>query len=403
MGTITNEQLNPLLEAVKSGVGLGGCHGGMCDSFRAATEYHFMTGGQWVAHPGNDGVEYQVDVTDPDHFITCKSPASFGIKSEQYYMHVDPAIRVLATTRFPVADGPHLKKRRVRYAGRLDKILRAGPACFIRRWDITPTLSRSPRPSKSPRAVCFGRPGRKTPHRLAVVSPWDVPLDPIPFIVEPPNWGRLPISECDEPLVPLAPSDALRVRPLYFEIGLPGASDVLWVRAGVAERLERAARSLAEGIALVVFDGYRPLSIQQALYDSFTAEIKEKRPDLDADALRQYVGQFVATPTADPRKPPPHRTGGAVDVYLQWAENGQMLPMGTLPDEVADETPTRFYEDTSDGRALRQNRRVLYHAMTNAGFTNYSGEWWHYDFGNQRWANIAHQSAAIYGIPPKEG
>ena len=109
MGKITNEQLRPLLETVKSGVGIAGCHGGMCDSFREATEYQFMTGGQWVAHPGNDGVEYTVRITDPTHFITQGSPAEFGVKSEQYYMHVDPGAKVLATTRFPTADGPHVK------------------------------------------------------------------------------------------------------------------------------------------------------------------------------------------------------------------------------------------------------------------------------------------------------
>lgn len=111
MGEITRDQEKNLIEAVKSGVGIGGCHGGMCDSFRTATEYHFMTGGQWVAHPGNDGVEYNVEVRDPDHFITQGCKPVFGIKSEQYYMHVDPAVRVLATTRFPAAgvDGPHVK------------------------------------------------------------------------------------------------------------------------------------------------------------------------------------------------------------------------------------------------------------------------------------------------------
>jgi hypothetical protein len=111
MGQISREQEKSLLEAVRSGVGIGGCHGGMCDSFRNNTEYQFMTGGQWVAHPGNDGVEYTVEIRDPDHFITQGSPLTFHVKSEQYYMHIDPAIRVLATTRFPVAgvDGPHLK------------------------------------------------------------------------------------------------------------------------------------------------------------------------------------------------------------------------------------------------------------------------------------------------------
>lgn len=109
MGTITPEQLNPLLAAVKGGVGLAGCHGGMCDSFRAETEYQFMTGGQWVSHPGDNGVTYTVDIRVPDHFITSGSPNTFTVVSEQYYMHVDPAVHVLATTRFPVADGPHIR------------------------------------------------------------------------------------------------------------------------------------------------------------------------------------------------------------------------------------------------------------------------------------------------------
>lgn len=109
MGEISGEQLNPLLEAVKGGVGIAGCHGGMCDSFRTATEYQFMTGGQWVSHPGNDGVEYSVRIGDPNHFITQGSPLEFKVKSEQYYLHVDPAVKVLASTPFPVADGPHAK------------------------------------------------------------------------------------------------------------------------------------------------------------------------------------------------------------------------------------------------------------------------------------------------------
>lgn len=109
MGTITPEQLKPLLAAVKGGVGIAGCHGGMCDSFRMETEYQFMTGGQWVSHPGDNGVTYTVDVRVPDHFITNGSPNTFTVVSEQYYMHVDPAVHVLATTRFPVADGPHVR------------------------------------------------------------------------------------------------------------------------------------------------------------------------------------------------------------------------------------------------------------------------------------------------------
>src|ERR1051326_8436114 len=110
MSTITAEQRDPVIEAVgEHGVGIAGCHGGMCDSFRANTEWQFMTGSQWVAHPGNDGVRYTVKI-GPN-----KSPITEGIKdfhvaSEQYYLHVDPAVKVLATTRFPTdgVDGPHV-------------------------------------------------------------------------------------------------------------------------------------------------------------------------------------------------------------------------------------------------------------------------------------------------------
>src|ERR1051325_8207562 len=111
MGTIKREQLGPLCEAVRGGVGLGGCHGGMCDSFRNETEYQFMTGGQWVAHPGNDQVRYLVRATElgKNHPIMRDRP-DFEVASEQYYMHVDPANQVLAVTRFPTAgaDGPHV-------------------------------------------------------------------------------------------------------------------------------------------------------------------------------------------------------------------------------------------------------------------------------------------------------
>lgn len=99
MGTIQQDQLKPLLEAVHNGVGLAGLHGGMCDSFRNETEYQFMTGGQWVAHPGNDTVTYTVSIDGVPSPIT-EGIQDFQVTTEQYYMHVDPANVVHATTRF---------------------------------------------------------------------------------------------------------------------------------------------------------------------------------------------------------------------------------------------------------------------------------------------------------------
>ena len=91
------EALN-LCAAVRSGVGLAGHHGGMCDAFRESVDYQFMCGGQWVAHPGNI-IDYRVDIVKPEDPI-CAGIESFPYRSEQYYMHVDPSNEVLATTTF---------------------------------------------------------------------------------------------------------------------------------------------------------------------------------------------------------------------------------------------------------------------------------------------------------------
>jgi type 1 glutamine amidotransferase len=108
MSTITPEQEKGLLEAVKGGVGLAGWHGGLADAFRSNTEYQFMVGGQWVAHPGGV-IGYDVDITKPDDPIVKGLKTRFHMKSEQYYMHVDPINEVLATTTFSGQYAPWIK------------------------------------------------------------------------------------------------------------------------------------------------------------------------------------------------------------------------------------------------------------------------------------------------------
>ena len=99
MGKIEQHQLKPLLAAVENGCGIAGCHGGMADSFRNEVEYQYMVGGQWVAHPGNDGVHYTVEMSIPGDPLT-EGIGDFEVCSEKYYMHVDPAVKVHATTSF---------------------------------------------------------------------------------------------------------------------------------------------------------------------------------------------------------------------------------------------------------------------------------------------------------------
>jgi len=122
-----------LSEAIESGVGMAGVHGGMCDSFRWSVEYQFVTGSQWVSHPGDVWYHHISELTDEnleffkksfpcpdgafqtDYLVNVKrgvaSPIIEGIQdfkvhSEQYYLHVDPCINVLATTQVNTV-GPH--------------------------------------------------------------------------------------------------------------------------------------------------------------------------------------------------------------------------------------------------------------------------------------------------------
>ena len=105
MGSLGKEQEKGLLDAVASGVGIAGWHGGMCDAFRNNVRYQWMTGGNWVAHPGGCIEAYTVNITNLDHPITA-GVGDFTLRdTEQYYLHTDPSNNVLATTTFERREG----------------------------------------------------------------------------------------------------------------------------------------------------------------------------------------------------------------------------------------------------------------------------------------------------------
>lgn len=122
MGEIKDEYVKNVMDAVESGVGLAGCHGGMCDAFRMNTNWQFLTGAQWVSHPGGI-IPYKVNIIKTSSSPIVEGIDDFEVTSEQYYIHIDPAVNVLATTRFPTYDGPHAAN------GEVDV-----PVVFTKRW-----------------------------------------------------------------------------------------------------------------------------------------------------------------------------------------------------------------------------------------------------------------------------
>lgn len=124
MSELTRERAVNVSEAVARGTGIAGCHGGMCDAFRNNVLWQFMTGANWVAHPGGDGVRYRVEMRDRHNPLIDGIP-DFDVATEQYYLHVDPANHVLATTRFPAVTWFHSAN------GRVDM-----PVAWTRAWGL---------------------------------------------------------------------------------------------------------------------------------------------------------------------------------------------------------------------------------------------------------------------------
>lgn len=103
--TLTPAQENALLGAVQSGTGLAAWHGAAA-AFRSSLKYHFLLGGDFIEHPAGEAYPYpyEVEITDREHPVT-QGVSNFTVRSEQYYMHVNPNNHVLAQTRFT---GEHL-------------------------------------------------------------------------------------------------------------------------------------------------------------------------------------------------------------------------------------------------------------------------------------------------------
>lgn len=217
-------------------------------------------------------------------------------------------------------------------------------------------------------------------------------------------WQTVPIVDCGERLISLrAVHPCILVSPQYFQRRIPGAVDDCLAREGTARKLAQVAAGLSGGLRLLVWDVWRSREVQTWLFEDYRAVLKRQYPRLSDSELDEKTIPFVSKPSTDPSAPSPHNTGGAVDLTLSDA-SGLPLLMGTEFDEFTDRAVTAYYEILTADRALSpdeqtfvKNRRILSGAMHQAGFVNYSGEWWHFDYGDQWWANATGQPHAFYG------
>lgn len=213
------------------------------------------------------------------------------------------------------------------------------------------------------------------------------------------GWKQVPILPSNQPLVCLNDLEdqyPLRVSPQYYLQGIKGSTPEMYLRKGAAYRLIGASQMLPKGFSFIFFDGYRSLDVQAALFNSFKEQLTFQHQDATEEKIIEMTQTYVSLPSADPLKPSPHATGGAIDLSIT-DSHGNLLEMGTDFDSFEPSAQTAYFKYNSEGKVYHLNRLLLYSVMISNGFTNYPEEWWHYDYGNQFWGCILRRPA-IYGL-----
>lgn len=224
----------------------------------------------------------------------------------------------------------------------------------------------------------------------------------IPGLKKSEGWKEVPIIECGEKLVEIGAFGENRVvaDSQYFKQGINHSNSTVFARETVVRKLVEASYLLPADHRLVIWDAWRPLEVQQSLFDEYRNRLRLSNPSMDPDQLSSLTQTYVSLPSKSPLKPSPHYTGGAVDLSIIGGD-GVLLDMGTVFDHFGKEAATTYYEippaPSSDTSKIVKNRRLLYNVMISAGFSAYDEEWWHFDYGNQFDAIRTGKKYAIYG------
>lgn len=181
----------------------------------------------------------------------------------------------------------------------------------------------------------------------------------------------------------------------------------VWLRATPARLLCRVNEILKKySVELLALDGYRPIALQNDIWNYFIKRGEEVLAHPSQEELVQFAGTYCSDPRSfDPgnwKTWPVHNTGGAIDLTLRSLKDGKTLFMGSSFDQADEISATTFFENASMQSEkeveARANRRLLYHAMCEVGFVNYPHEWWHFDYGTQMWVkNGNKRPPALYG------
>jgi D-alanyl-D-alanine dipeptidase len=226
-------------------------------------------------------------------------------------------------------------------------------------------------------------------------------------------YQKIPILECGEPLIPIPLKQfAVESPHPYEKLGAPyGDTSPYYLRESVIAALISAQAELQQRHAdwrIQIFDAYRPVAVQQFMVDHTFAEVVQSQnldpdslSDDQRDAILRQVYQIWAVPSPNPKTPPPHSTGAAIDLTLVDA-TGQIIDMGSAIDELSPRSHPDYYANQLD-KPYHEHRQVLHDVMYSAGFRRHPGEWWHFCLGDQMWAWLCNHDNPTVTVTARYG
>ena len=223
-------------------------------------------------------------------------------------------------------------------------------------------------------------------------------------------WNAIPIEENKDKLINI-PNCFNFISPHpYYHLGAPYNEEFgIWkLREEVVKRLIKVndfLKSKNNSYYLLIYDAWRPVEVQEFMFNrAFRLECE--RLDIDASIqdmeryplVRKKVEEFWAYPSFDSKCPPPHSTGGALDITLG-DKYGNILDMGSDIDQMDEKSKPDFYKNVKEEEAIIFNdrRNLLKEIMLEFEFIQHPKEWWHFSYGDQLWAWKSKKASALYG------
>ena len=223
-------------------------------------------------------------------------------------------------------------------------------------------------------------------------------------------WNQIPIFENSERLISIEKYFKFIEPHPYYKLGAPykDKNEIWSLRESVVDKLINAnklLKNINKDYSLIIYDAWRPIEVQSFMFNLALENEFNHRGLINAEEkiknhseVLKKVERFWAYPYANKKCPPPHSTGGAVDLTII-DSSGDLIDMGCKIDDIGGKALPDFYIDSSskDGVIRNIRRNLLKNVMCNSGFSQHPNEWWHFSYGDQLWAWQNNYEEAIYG------